>query len=81
MRKGREEARVINSIYAFLLPLLRVNIIIQSRKVASFMCPFSSWWSLGGRKYKDSNELQREFLKHKQAVMGLHASLQLNSKE
>lgn len=68
MRKGREEARVINFIHAFLLPLLRVNIIIQSREVASFLCPFSSWWSPGGRKYKDANELQREFLKHKQAV-------------
>lgn len=66
-RTGRDEATVINLIFVFLLPQLWLNTIIQSRKVASFMRPFGAWHSSGGRKYKDSNELQREFLKHKEA--------------
>lgn len=66
-RGGRDEARVINFIFVFLLPPLRLNTIIQSRKVASFVCPFNACCSPGGRKYKDSNELQRELLKHKRA--------------
>lgn len=66
-RRGRDKAGVINFIFVFLLPLLRVNTIIQSRKVASFAWPFGAWCSPGGGKYEDSNELQREFLKHKQA--------------
>lgn len=63
--RGRDRARVINFIFVFLLPQLRVNTVIQSRKVASFVCLFNAWRSLGGRTY--SNELQRESLKTKQA--------------
>ena len=48
---GGDEAEVINFIFVFLLPQLRVNTIIQSRKkVASFACPFNARCSPGGRK-------------------------------
>lgn len=48
--RGGDEARVINFIFVFLLPQLRANTIIQSRKVASFACPFNAWSSLGGEE-------------------------------
>lgn len=71
-RRGRDKARVINFIFVFLLPQLRENTIIRSRKVGPHLrarpTPGAPWG--GRRKYKDSNELLREFLKHKRAERG-----------
>lgn len=44
---GRDKAAVINFIFVFLLPQLRANTIIQSRKVASFACPSMPGGPLG----------------------------------